>query len=57
MLSDDALNEYMVDLAYHQMMIATDEEGQRHWCDRLTHYVRLRSPERVREMERERGLN
>lgn len=54
--SDDALNEYLVDHAYRQMMAAPDETAQRHWQDRMRHYVLRRSPERIQRMETELGL-
>lgn len=53
---DDALNQYLIDLSYRNMMAAKTEERQRFWCDRLKHYVGQRSPERIREMELEKGL-
>lgn len=55
-LGESALTEYLIDHSYRQMMRATDDEGRRYWCDRLTAWVNQRSPERVREMEREKGL-
>ncbi len=53
---DDALVEYLVDNAYRRMMAAADDIARRHWCDRLTHWVKQRSQERVAQMEREKGL-
>ena len=55
-MGDDALTEFLIGHAYSQMMAARDEAGQRHWCDRMTACIKRRSPERVRQMERERGL-
>jgi hypothetical protein len=53
---DDALNEYLVDFSYAQMMRAQDDAARQLWCDRLTHWVKQRSPERVLEMEAEKGI-
>ena len=53
---DDALTEFCIDLYYRRLMAAKDEPEQRRWCDLLTTWVKRRSPERVRQMEREKGL-
>lgn len=55
-LGESALTEYLIDHSYRQMMSAVDDAGRRYWCDRLTAWVKQRSPERVAEMEREKGL-
>jgi hypothetical protein len=55
-MTDDDLNDQMIDRAYCEMMAATDDAGRRHWCDRLTYYVKQRSPERIQQLEREKGL-
>jgi len=52
----DDLTEYLVDHCYRLMIAAQTTAEQAHWCERMTHYVGKRSPERVREMEIERGL-
>ena len=55
-LADDVLNEWLLQLCYRKMLAARDSTAQSHWCERMTHYVKLRSPERIHAMERERGL-
>lgn len=54
--NDDELVEYLISHSYHQMMTAVDDAGRRYWCDRLTSWVKQRSPGRVHQMEREKGL-
>ncbi len=56
MSGEDVLNEYLIGDCYRQMMAAADRETQQHWFRRMSEYVGRRSPERVREMELERGL-
>ncbi len=46
---NDAFTEFAVENAYQKMMAAKDEATQRHWCDRLHHWIAKRGPERVRE--------
>lgn len=53
---DDELTEYTIAICYRRMMAAHDEAEQRYWCDRLVHWVKQRSPSRVRQMELEKGL-
>jgi hypothetical protein len=53
---DEALTEYLIEHSYAQMMRAADDAGRRRWCDRLTHWVKQRSPERIKQMEHARGL-
>jgi hypothetical protein len=56
MVKDAAMIDRLIDNAFTRMMRATTEGQQRWWCDRLTHWVKQRSPERVAVMEREKGL-
>lgn len=53
---DPAMLDRLIDNAYARMMAASNEDGQRYWCDRLTHWCKQRSPEQVQQMEREKGL-
>lgn len=54
--SDDVLTEYLIDHCYKHMLGAPTKDEQSRWFERMGHYVRRRSPERVHEMEREKGL-
>lgn len=53
---DDQLTEYLIDHCYKSMMASPTTAEQKYWCARMTFYIGRRSPERIREMERERGL-
>ena len=55
-LSDDELLEYLISHCYRKMLAGKDREEQLHWWTRMGIYVRQRSPARVMEMEREKGL-
>lgn len=46
---DSAMLDRLIDNAYARMMAAPTEDGQRWWCDRLTHWINQRKqqqPER-----------
>jgi hypothetical protein len=56
----EAANERMIERCMQRMIAA--QTGLRdfglamHWWQRMTHYIRRRSPSQVERMERERGL-
>jgi hypothetical protein len=54
--ADDALNEYLIEFCYQRMKTALDVPEQKFWFARMGFYVDRRSPERMREMERAKGL-
>ena len=54
--SNDELIEYMLRHCYQQMVAAKERDQQLHWWTRMGVYIRQRSPARIQEMERERGL-
>jgi hypothetical protein len=53
---DDQLTEYLIDHCYQSMMAAATTAEQKYWCARMTFYIGRRSPERIREMEINKGL-
>lgn len=55
--SEDELIEYLIDHCFSQMMAAASTTEQKYWCARMTFYVGRRSPERIAEMEREKGIS
>lgn len=55
-IGDDQLNEYLIDHCYKQMLSAETTKQQQFWYQRMARYVAQRSPERIQEMEVERGL-
>lgn len=54
--SDTAFIEYMVGHCYRMLVASKDHDQQLHWWSRMGHYIKQRSPETVRAMEREKGL-
>jgi hypothetical protein len=54
--ADDALTEYMVALCYQRMLNAVDTTDQMLWFNRLAYHVGCRSPERIRQMEQQKGI-
>ena len=48
--------ERMVQRCFEQMLENTDFGLRMHWWHRMHHYISRRTPERIRRMERERGL-
>lgn len=48
--------EFQIDAAYLRLTTATTPEARRSALDDMTTLVKSRHPERVAEMERERGL-
>jgi len=55
-LADDELTEYLIEHTYRRLVTSLTEEDQRYWCDRLVWWVKQRSPGRINQMERAKGL-
>lgn len=55
-IGDTSLNEYLIQHCYRKMLDAKTHADQRHWFQRMGFYVALRSPEKVQQLERDRGL-
>lgn len=55
MTPDEEL-EHRIETARVAMTQALAPETQRYWCDKMTQLIGQRSPQRIAEMERERGL-
>ncbi len=54
--SDDELTEYLIDHCYRHLLAAPTQAEQSRWFARMGYYVGRRSPERIREMEINKGL-
>lgn len=54
--ADAALNEWMISHCYRMLVASKEHDQQMHWWERMGHYIKLRSPETIRQMEREKGL-
>lgn len=54
--NDDQLNQYLIDLCFEKMMAAPTTNEQQRWFKRMGYYVGRRSPERIQEMEINKGL-
>lgn len=52
----DELTEYLINHAYRLMLAAKTTDEQRHWCERMAHYIGQRSQAKVAEMEALMGL-
>lgn len=53
---DPAALEIMIKHCYLQMVAAKEHAQQMHWWWQMGYYLKKRSPETVRQMEREKGL-
>jgi hypothetical protein len=53
---DDQLNEYLIHHCYDRMLAAPTKDEQSRWFERMGYYVGRRSPERIQEMELNKGL-
>lgn len=56
MSAADQLLEHQIDGAYREMLNAAGAGQRRAHFDRMAGLIKLRSPQRVAQMERERGL-
>lgn len=48
--------EVMIKHCYRQMVASKNHDVQMHWWSQMGYYLKKRSPETVRQMEREKGL-
>lgn len=54
--NEAALLEYCIQHCYLQLVASTEHDQQMHWWSRMGYYLKKRSPETIREMERAKGL-
>lgn len=53
---DPVALELMIEHCREMMVLAKEHDVQIHWWTRMGYYLKKRSPETIRQMEREKGL-
>lgn len=54
--ADTALNEWMIGHCYRMLVASLEHDQRMHWWDRMGYYIKQRSPETIRQIERKKGL-
>lgn len=55
-MTREAIIERMIECCYRQLIASKDHDVQMHWWSQMGYYLKKRSPETIRQMEREKGL-